>query len=188
MRLPAFLLALALATPAMAQTQPPGERLLLNPPDGWTPVQVQRTDKLLVTKLFQPGENEKTWTQSVTVMVDAVNNQPPRAFVESIIAYSRDNCEAVGPGPVSEAQINGYPMASVTITCTKGRASGLGSFLLAQAIRGRDGMYVVQRQWRGPAFGKNDSPAFPPNMLKDWGEFAKTVGLCDSRNPKHPCP
>lgn len=188
MRLPLLAAtALMLAFPAQAQQQY-GERLLMNAPAGWSAVPVQRGEKMVVSRLFPPGESEKQWSQAITVQMYPGSEQSARAFVEGIIAYSRDNCEAAGPGPVTETQNNNYPAATVTITCTKGRTSGLGSFALIQAIRGRDALYVVQRQWRGPAFGRNQEPAFPPNMLKDWGEFAKTVGLCDTRNSKHPCP
>jgi hypothetical protein len=173
------------ALPAHAQQQY-GERLLMNAPPGWSAVPIQRGEKMVVTRLFPPGEGEKQWSQAITVQMYPNSEQSARAFVEGIIAYSRDNCEAAGPGPVNESQNNGYPAATVTVTCTKG-PSGLGSFALVQAIRGREALYVVQRQWRGTAFGKDQNPAFPPDMLKDWGEFARTVGLCDTRDSKHPC-
>lgn len=179
-------LCLLAALPAHAQQQY-GERLLMNAPAGWSAVPIQRGEKMVVTRLFPPGESEKQWSQAITVQMYPNSEQSARAFVEGIIAYSRDNCEAAGPGPVNESQNNGYPIATVTVTCTKGRTSGLGSFALIQAIRGREALYVVQRQWRGPAFGKDQNPAFPPDMLKDWGEFSRTVGLCDTRDSKHPC-
>ncbi|HLO76539.1 MAG TPA: hypothetical protein VK196_08800 [Magnetospirillum sp.] len=187
MRLPLLALAAILAAlPAQAQQQV-GERLLMNAPAGWSAIPIQRGEKMVISRLFPPGESDKQWTQAITVQAYPGSEQSARSFVEGIIAYSRDNCEAAGPGPVSETQNNGYPAATVTVTCTRG-PSGLGGFALVQAIRGRDALYVVQRQWRGPAFGKDQNPAFPPNMLKDWGEFAKTVSLCDPRNGKHPCP
>lgn len=191
MRLPVFAVMTALAAlpvQAQAQQQQAGERLLMHAPAGWSAIPLQRGEKMVISRLFPPGENEKQWTQAITVQMYPGSDQSPRSFIENIIAYSRDNCEAVGPGPVNENQNNGYPAANVTITCTKGRTSGLGSFALIQAIRGRDALYVVQRQWRGPAFGKDQNPAFPPDMLKDWGDFSKTVGLCDGRDSRHPCP
>lgn len=184
-----FLAAAALlaALPAQAQQQF-GERLLMNAPAGWSNVPVQRGEKMVVSRLFPPGEGEKQWTQAITIQMYPTSEQSARSFVEGIISYSRDNCEAAGPGPVTETQNNGYPAATVTVTCTRGRTSGLGSFALIQAIRGRDALYVVQRQWRGPAFGRNQEPAFPPDMLKEWGEFARTVSLCDTRDSAHRCP
>lgn len=187
MRLPIIAAALLLAAvPAVADQI--GERLLMNAPAGWSAIPLQKGEKMVISRLFPPGESDKQWTQAITVQMYPGSDQSPRSYVESIVAYSRDNCDAAGPGPVSEPLNNGYPSASVTITCTKGRTSGLGSFALIQAIRGRDALYVVQRQWRGPAFGKDQNPAFPPNMLKEWGEFARAVGLCDSRDSRHPCP
>lgn len=188
-----FVLAAVLAAvtlPALAQqTAPPmGEHLLLDPPDGWSTVQVQRAEKMIIHRMYPPGQGQNQWTQSVTIQMYPSSDQMPRAFVEGIIAYSRDNCEAAGPGPVTETLNNGYPQATVTVTCTKGRNSGMGGFALIQAIRGKEALYVVQRQWRGPAFGRNESPAFPTNMLREWGDFSKTVSLCDNRDQRHPCP
>lgn len=179
-------LCLAAALPAQAQQQF-GERLLMNAPAGWSAIPIQRGEKMVISRLFPPGESDKQWTQAITVQMYPNSEQSARAFVEGIIAYSRDNCEAVGPGPVSEGQNNGYPTAAVTITCTKG-PSGYGSFALIQAVRGREALYVVQRQWRGTPFGRDQNPPFPNEMLKDWAEFSRTVGLCDTRNSKHPCP
>lgn len=194
-RAAAALAALVFSVPALAQTPPPlparapsAERLMMNAPQDWTPVQVQRSEKMVVTRLFPPGESDKQWSQSITLQMYPGSDQMPRAFIEGIVAYSRDNCEAAGPGPVSENTQNGYPTATVTVTCTKGRSSGMGGFALVQAIRGKEALYVVQRQWRGPAFDKSQSPSFPAAMLKDWGDFAKTVGLCEAGNAKHPCP
>lgn len=189
MRLPlALALFLAAVTPALAQNTPQGERLLMSPPQGWTPMAVQRSEKVIVNRLFPPGETDTQWTQSITLQMYLGSDQMPRAFVEGIVAYGRDNCEAAGPGPVSEAMTNNYPMATVTLSCTKGIKSGMGGFALVQAIRGRDALYVVQRQWRGQAFDKDRHPGFPPTMLKEWGEFAKTVSLCDPRDSRHACP
>ena len=185
----AALFAVAAAVPAHAQqSNTVGERLLMNAPAGWSTVPVQRGEKMVVSRLFPPGESDVQWSEAITVQAYPQSDQSARSFVEGIIAYSRDNCEAAGPGPVAETQNNGYPSATVTVTCTRGRTSGLGSFALIQAIRGRDALYVVQRQWRGPAFSKDQAPAFPPDMLKHWGEFARTVSLCDARNGRHPCP
>ncbi|HTH16801.1 MAG TPA: hypothetical protein VL974_09125 [Magnetospirillum sp.] len=187
MRMPLLAIAFLLAAVPQAGAQQVGERLLMSTPQGWSSLPVHRGENMVISRLYPPGENDKQWTQAITVQAYMGSDQSARSFVEGIISYSRDTCQAAGPGPVTESQNNGYPAATVTVTCTRG-PSGMGGFVLVQAIRGRDALYVVQRQWRGPAFGKDQSPAFPPNMLKEWGEFAKTVGLCDNRDPKHPCP
>jgi hypothetical protein len=188
--LPIAGILLALSLPALAQQQypPPGERLLINPPAGWGAVPVQKGDKMSITRLFPPGEDEKNWSELITVQVYHSSEQSPRTFIDSVIQYSRENCEAAGASSVTEAPANGYPMAVVSVTCTKGRKSGMGGFVLVQSLRGKDALYVVQRQWRGPAFGKDQHPPFPDGMLRRWADFSHQVSLCDTRDNRYPCP
>ena len=181
-------LAVPAPAPAIAADPAPGERLLMLPPAGWKPVQLSNSEKMVVTRLYPPGQDEKNWTEIVTVQIYPRSSQSARQFAESIVQYSRDACVAAGPGPVTERPVNGYPMASVPVACSKGKSSGHGGFVLAMAIQGKDALYAVQRQWRGPPINQGESPAFPPDMLKTWDAFAKTVGLCDTRDSRHPCP
>jgi predicted secreted Zn-dependent protease len=182
------LLGLAAAPAQAADHTPAGERLLLAPPTGWQPVQLSRTDKMVVTRLYPPGQDEKSWTEILTVQIYPKSGQTARQFADSIVQYTRDACEAAGPSAVNEKPVNGYPMASVSVTCSKGKASGQGGFVLVTAIQGKDALYAVQRQWRGAPFGPRDTPAFPPDMLRQWSAFIHNVSLCDTRDSRHPCP
>lgn len=181
---------LIIASPALAQEPPAtsGERLLLVPPPNWQPVQLQRSEKMIVTRLYPPGQDEKSWTEILTVQIYPNSNQSARQFAESIIQYTSDACEATGPGPITEKAVNGYPTAIIPVACSKGRSSGKGGFVLAMIIRGKDALYVIQRQWRGPPIGQHQAPAFPDGMLRDWSNFTHTIGLCDTRDTRHPCP
>lgn len=174
--------------PQPAPHQPGGERLVMDPPDGWLPVQVQRGDKVNITRLFPPGQSDKDWSEMITLQIYPGSDRSPRAFVEDAIRHSRENCEAAGPSAVTETPNNGYPMAMVSVACSKGRGSGMGGFVHIQSIRGKEALYVVQRHWRGAPFDRTSGPAFPPDMLRNWGAFVKTVGLCDTRDSRHPCP
>ncbi|MGE5547386.1 MAG: hypothetical protein ACM33T_10845 [Solirubrobacterales bacterium] len=174
------------ALPALAQ-QRNGEFVQLSPPEGWQPAPTMRTDKTSVTRLFPPGQSEKDWTETLAVQVLTGSDQMARPYVEGVIAYSRANCDSAAPGPVTEATRNGYPSATVQVACSKGKATGLGGFILVTAIRGKDALYVIQRQWRGPAFEPNERPAIPQDTLRQWGAFSQGVSLCDTRDPRHPC-
>lgn len=188
-RLAFALLLTALSSAASAQSQQPaGERLVMDPPDNWLPVAVQRGEKVNITRLFPPGQNDKQWSEMITLQIYPNSEKSPRSFIEDVVRYSRENCEAAGPSAVTEAPVNGYPMARVAVSCSKGRASGMGGYVLVQAMRGREALYVVQRHWRGPPFDKDHPPAFPPEMLHEWGAFLGSIGLCDTRDGRHPCP
>jgi hypothetical protein len=188
----ALTLALAALAPlgAVAQQPPPkapvGEILLLNPPAGWVPQQVQKTDKAEVTRLLPPGQTEKDWTEMMLVQIFPGPDGQPIGYVENAVNVSRKNCDAAGASPTNRAQVNNYPFASVTITCTKGKASGKGSVMMIHGIRGKEALYVVQRQWRGQPFDKDTAPPIPADIAQQWTTFR--VGLCDTRAPKHPCP
>lgn len=174
--------------PAPQQAGPAGERLLMMPPAGWQNVPLQKSDKVMITRLYPPGQNDKQWSEMITVQIYPGSGQSPRTFLDSVIAFSRANCEAAGAGPVTEAPVNGYPAAIVSVSCTKGKASGQGNMVLITTIKGREALYVVQRQWRGAPFAANAKPAMPDDMIKAWNLFPRTIGLCDTRDPKHPCP
>lgn len=171
------------------QPGPAGERLLMAPPAGWQSVPVQKTDKVAITRLYPPGQNDKQWSEMITVQIYPGAGQSPREFIENIIQFSRANCEGAGPGPVTEATINNYPAAIVSVACTKGKQSGQGNMVLVTVIKGREALYAVQRQWRGKPFAANEKPDMPPEMIKEWNNFPRSVGLCDTRAPQqHPCP
>ncbi|HSV28740.1 MAG TPA: hypothetical protein VLL76_04250 [Candidatus Omnitrophota bacterium] len=171
------------------QQHPQAEVLLMLPPKGWQAVPGQKTDQMSVTRLYPPGQSEKQWTEMITVQIQPGSDMPPRAYLDTVVAYSRANCEMVGPGPVTEAPINNYPSASGMVQCTKGKQSGQGNVVMVTAIKGRDGLYVVQRQWRGKPFTPEQKPDISEATLKSWTAFARTIGLCDPRDAKnHPCP
>lgn len=172
--------------PAFAQS-PQGELLLINPPSDWTALPTQKNETMSLTRMLPPGQTEADWSEMITVQIYPGSDITPRNFVENVISYSRANCEAAGAGSVNESLVNNYPFAAVSVTCTKGNTSGKGSVVMVQSLRGRDALYVVQHQWRGPAFNRGEAPAIPKTIVQGWREFG--MGLCDTRAPeRHPCP
>jgi hypothetical protein len=191
----ALAVALALTRPATAQQGPPPaaapspkEKILLEMPQGWYPKGTQRSDKGETTMLYPPGQGGETWSEMLVLQVVRDSQAMPHNYVQQIVEASRTNCDAVGPSPVTEKSINGYPAAALTVSCTKGKRTGKGGLVMVVAMRGREALYVVQRLWQGPAFGRNEAVPVPQDMLKTWGAFARTIGLCDQVDPKHPCP
>lgn len=179
----------ALAQPAAAQPAPqPKEKILLDMPAGWQAKGTQRSDKGETTMLYPPGQGSESWSEMLVLQVVRDSQAMPHNYVAQIVEASRTNCDAVGPSPTTEKSINGYPAAALTVSCTKGKRTGMGGLVMVVAMRGREALYVVQRLWQGPAFGRNEAVPVPQGMLKDWGAFARTVGLCDQVDAKHPCP
>lgn len=209
MRPTVFLAALALALipaagwsqmrPQPRQSQPlpvapaPGaeltEHLIMTPPQGWQ-IQGSNANQNSITKqLFPPGQTSETWNEMMVVQILADPHADPRDYVQRIVEASRTNCEASGPSPVSESLSNGYPVATLTVTCTKGRQTGLGGLVAVKAIRGSAALYIIQRIWRGQPFERNEIAPVPPAMLQEWAGFLHNVSACDTADPtRHPCP
>lgn len=164
------------------------ERLVLTPPAGWQ-IQGNSAGQYTITRqMFPPGQTSETWTEMMSVQVIADPKAAARDFIQGIIEASRTNCEASGPSPVTEGLTNGYPVSTLTVTCTKGRKSGHGGLVAVKAIRGASALYVVQRVWRGKAFGRNEPAPIPDAMLQEWSSFLRGVSVCDPVSPGHPCP
>lgn len=203
---PPLALALSLAAlPAAAQMRQQGrpaqaaqspaqggeltEQLLLNPPSGWQEGGTTRAKNAITTHLFPPGQNAEKWNEMLSIQVMGDSGADAREHIQNIIEVSRNNCEASGPSPVTEGLANGYPVSTMTVTCTKGRQSGLGGLVAVKAIRGVQALYVVQRIWRGQPFDRNSPAPVSSEMLKEWSEFMRSVAVCDrADSQRHPCP
>ncbi len=165
------------------------ERLLLLPPAGWQEGGTTRGGNAITTHLFPAGQNAEKWNEMLSIQVMGDSRADAREHIQRIIEASRTSCEASGPSPVTEGHSNGYPVSTLTVTCTKGRQSGLGGLVAVKAIRGAQALYVVQRIWRGQPFERNSAAPVPPEMLKEWSEFLRGVAVCDQADQqRHPCP
>jgi hypothetical protein len=164
------------------------ERLVMTPPPGWQIHGNSAGQNVITKQMFPPGQTSETWTEMLSVQIIADQKIAPRDFIQNIIETSRTNCEASGPSPVTEGLTNGYPVATLTVTCTKGRKSGHGGLVAVKAIRGQAALYVIQRVWRGKAFGRNEAAPIPETMLNDWSTFLRGISVCDTTLPNHPCP
>jgi len=165
------------------------ERLVMTPPPGWEVAGQGAGQNSAARHMCPPGQGAESWSEMRSVQVMADPRLSPREHVQRVVDASRDNCEAYGPSPVSEGQSNGYPVATLTVTCTKGRHTGLGGLVAVKAIRGTSALYVVQRMWRGQPFQRNEAAPIPAEMLKDWSNFLRNVSLCDTDEAmRHPCP
>ena len=174
-------------------TPPPGaevtERLIMTPPQGWQIHGSSANQNSIAKQLFPPGQTSESWNEMMSIQIIADPRADPREYIQNLVEASRASCEASGPSPVSEAQTNGYPVATMTVTCTKGRQTGLGGLVAIKAVRGVAALYVIERIWRGQPFERNEIAPVPGNMLQEWSSFLRNVSVCDTADPaRHPCP
>ncbi len=180
-----------LLLPAAGRAQQEGEHLYINFKamlPGWTLLPTQRGQNVELTEIVAPGQNQQNWTDQVAVnILYGTPNQTPQDLLEQRKQLIQRECEEVQAGPVAPAIENGYETALRAVACTKTKRWGKGEVSLFKAWRGREAMYLVARSWRGPPFGKNERPV-PAETTLQWLAFIQSVVLCDTRDPKRPCP
>ena len=189
MRLFAFLFGLVILDAAAALAQSSGEQLFVPPPKGWVIVYHLQKSGTELTEVTPQGQSAKEWTEMLAVRIVAAEPaKTPEDMLTGILADIKEECEAVGAGPVNPASENGYDTAMRAVACPKSKDWGKGELSLFKVLKGQDRTYVVSRAWRGDAFEKDHLPV-PPEVTKQWLAFMKQVVLCDQRNPQqHRCP
>jgi hypothetical protein len=185
----ALLGALLVAPAARAQQQ--GEHLYINFKTmlpGWTLIPTQRGQGVELTEIVPPGQNQQNWTDQVAVnILYGTPKMTPVDLLAQRVQLIQRECEDSQVGAVVPGVDNGYETAVRAVACTKTKRWGQGEVSLFKAWRGRDAMYMVARSWRGAPFAKNARPV-PPETTVQWLAFIQAVVLCDSRDPKRPCP
>jgi hypothetical protein len=190
-RLVAAVLLGGLVVAPAAGAQQLGEHLYINFKTmlpGWTLLPTQRGRQVELTEIVPPGQNQQNWTDQVAVnIIYGTPNQSPQDLLAQRVQLIQHECEDSQAGPVAPAVENGYETALRAVACTKAKRWGQGEISLFKAWRGRDASYLVARSWRGPPFAKNDRPV-PPETTLQWLAFMQGIVLCDSRDPRRPCP
>lgn len=183
--------AALLLAPAAVLAQQDGEHLYINfraTLPGWTLLPTQHGHDVELTEIVPPGQNQQNWTDQVAVnILYGTPNQTAQDLLAQRVQLIQRECDDSQAGPVAPMIENGYETALRAVACTKAKRWGKGEVSLFKAWRGRDAMYLVARSWRGPPFGRNERPV-PPETTVQWLAFIQAIVLCDTRDPKRPCP
>ncbi len=148
----------------------------------------QKGRNVELTEIVPPGQNQQNWTDQVAVnILYGPSQQSPQDLLAQRVQLIQRECEDTALGPVSPLVENGYETALRAVACTKAKKWGQGEVSLYKAWRGRDAMYLVARSWRGAPFDKTHVPV-PPETTLQWLAFVQSIVLCDTRDPKRPCP
>lgn len=187
----AVLVAVAIVLAGVAQAGSTTERLYINYTGmlpGWTVIPTQRGGNIELTEIVPPGQNRQNWTDQVAVnIVYGAPQQPPAELLAERFKAIEGECDQASFGPVSPSMDNGYETALRAVACTKVKKWNQGEVSLYKAFKGKEGMYLVARSWRGPPFEKGKVPVQPETTLK-WLAFIQSVVLCDTADTKRPCP
>ena len=162
------------------------ERLEVPQLPGWQVVNSVSDHTGEVTELIPPGETADSWTRRVTVQAFRGVPMTVSGFLDQVVQKTAEVCEGATAGPPSMGKVSGADAGTRTVACGQYKGDGRGTFAMHFVVRGREALYVVTRLWRGAPFNPKTMP-IDAAELRDWGDYAAGINLCDSRDPNRPC-
>ena len=187
-RLP-LLVGVIIGAPSLALAALQGENLLLPSLPGWAQAYAAAGNGIKLVEYVPPGENVDAWSQMATIQIFfGHGGTNPHDLEQRVIEGFRQNCEAIHVTDLGAGTSSSLPAARWVIYCSKVKQLGKGEITYFQAISGKDHFYLVQRSWRGAPFDISKPLPIPQNLLKEWETYLNQVSVCDSRDPKRPCP
>ncbi|MBB4287490.1 hypothetical protein [Roseospira goensis] len=192
--------SLAGARPAAAQEGPGqggtaglpfggAERLVFEAPAGWTAVQRDERDALRVLHLIPEDQDPAAWRDMIAVQVLKTPQPPPLGALHDRAAagYEAD-CERSLGGGLQSGETNGYETGFWTLGCSRNTRSGLGETAFFKAMRGLEGIYIVQRAWRTEPFDPTAGPGIAPDQQRAAIALLQQATVCIPDSRAHPCP
>lgn len=187
--LAAALLAAVCAAPALAQSANPGEQLIAPYPSSWQRFPLDsKNPNVQMIRLLPPGETPDQFSEAIVVERFIGSQQTAKDFVGTMLDLGKKTCEGFLAAPATETVINGYHAEVARYGCTKGAHTGKSGVIMVLAVNGRDALHVIQSMWLGQPVAATQPIPIPDDVIRRWDVFASHVVLCDTRDPKHPCP
>ena len=170
---------LAAAAPACAQTGLQDENFITPLPQGFK-IGLSTSRPGLTFQEFVPaGETVQNWSEMVTIQILLGQKSRPSApFLQNMSAIWARACPNMSHGPLVGGLVNGYPSATLLLTCSHDPITGKPETTLFRTVSGADSFYVAQY-----AFGHMAAPA----EIEKANAYMQTVVACDTRTPTHPC-
>ncbi|HLI14112.1 MAG TPA: hypothetical protein VKY65_21170 [Alphaproteobacteria bacterium] len=194
-------IALAATPPALAQaakSKPSaapatGERLVLPVPKGWKSItdetRQQGQVRVSIKEMVPDGQSAEKWQDRISASSwHGLSRQPLQTSFDMIKSVVDENCEKPAYGKEHEGMERGYPTGLQLIVCAKTKRGNYGEAFIYKTINGKDDLYQIQISWRLPAAQDPDHVALTKQMVDEGTRYLKTVYVCDTRDPQHPCP
>ena len=186
----AFLIGVIILAPICALAALQGENLLVAPlPAGWTQAYAAAGNGIRLVEYVPAGQNANAWSEMATIEIFyGRGGTDPRALQQKVVEGVRENCTAMHISDLGTGTSSTFPAARWVTYCGQWKQLPNGEITYFQAISGKDHFYLVQRSWRGAPFDIAKPLPIPETKLKEWETYLNGISICDSRDPKRPCP
>jgi len=177
------------AAPHRAEAAPPtGELLLAQPPAGWVEVTGLNRGQVRIVEYAAPDTLSPD--QLDLLRFESQGSLPLPDPIEVAGAMSAEMaglCAGFQDFPIHSGFENGYPTSVRLLICQAYGEPVRGEIRMTKTIRGNEQFYIVTRTRRTAPFEADAAPVTVEEM-SEWSDYLSRIGLCDTRDPAHPCP
>jgi hypothetical protein len=185
--LPAFAMLLASFPLAAAAELHKGENFDVPIPEGYKLSKGNESQRHFLAHYIPQDQTEENWTQKIIVQIFRGQHMDAPDYINLVKGRpSADGCMSFSTQDLVNDIHNGYRSSRITMTCTLGTDSGMGSVSMLRVYSGDENFYYVQRAWRGAPFQGPNLP-LSRKELTDWAAFLDAVLVCNTDGPDHPC-
>jgi hypothetical protein len=165
-----------------------GEQLLAQPPVGWQQTFSSASKGLRMAQFIPEQEDAENWVHKISF--ESLADQPlpdPSDFLELISSDQQRQCPDFEGFDTFSGLENGYPTSVQLHTCPRNKNTDKSAASMIKVIRGNDYFYIVTRSQQGDGLKKGDA-LLTETQVAAWSLYLRTVGICDTTRPEHPCP
>ncbi|KAA5604659.1 hypothetical protein F1188_14695 [Roseospira marina] len=165
------------------------ETLRFTPPPGWTEVYRDAHPDRRVVHLVPAGQSRTDWQDMVTVQVLKTAAPPTLdALHARAQAQYEQACAAPHGGALQRGETNGLETGFWTLGCGHNTRSDHGETAFFKAVRGLEGIYLVQRIWRTAPFDPASGPGIDRGEQRAAIQLLAKAVVCVPDSHAHPCP
>ena len=175
-------------TQTTAATKMEGETLLLQPPPAWLRGQERISPKFRIVDFYPASNDRENWYEKLTVESNNLAPLPdPIEFVEALGEAQKEECTASEHQNIVTAEENGYQTSVRLLICGEDKKTGRVRVSLVKAILGNESFYTISHTKRSDPLATKQAP-ISKKEIGQWSLYLRSVKLCDTNNPDHPCP
>ncbi|MBC5767687.1 hypothetical protein [Ramlibacter albus] len=155
------------------------ENLLQKLPAGYKVGYRARNDHVVTGEVIPVAESIDSWSRKVSTQYFLGPNPPTlEGFRSDMQRQWLAACEKAESASIMEGEDNGYPFAMWMLSCARSEAAGKPEYKWIKAVKGNDGLYVVQKTFR-----------FKPDarQVARWTQYLRSTMVCDTRIAARPC-
>jgi hypothetical protein len=164
------------------------ERLIAQPPSGWTRVYQLNRDGNRISEFVPADEEPNRWVNKISfeAFLDIHHADPIELLLYEVEQYQK-RCNFVQHFNLFSGYENGYPTSLRLIMCGKSKQLETGEVSMVKAILGEQSFYVIKLAHKVAPFEVNKAEVTQEEIAQ-WSTFMKRVVVCDPDTTEHPCP